>query len=60
MRAWFSVALVLELAGFEAAAQDAPKLFEQRCALCHGGDGSGSDRGPALARSRQAPRSFEG
>src|ERR1035438_6810972 len=33
-------------------APDAMKLYEQRCAVCHGDDASGSDRGPALARSR--------
>ena len=31
---------------------DAMKLYEQRCAVCHGDDASGSDRGPALSRSR--------
>src|SRR5438445_13857276 len=25
------------------------KTFEQRCALCHGGDGEGGERGPAIA-----------
>jgi len=39
--AWFSMA------------QDARMLFEQRCAPCHGNDAAGSDRGPALARSRR-------
>src|ERR1035438_10116310 len=33
-------------------APDAMKLYEQRCAVCHGDDASGSDRGPSLSRSR--------
>lgn len=32
---------------------DAAKLYQQRCAACHGDDASGSDRGPALSRSRR-------
>jgi len=28
-------------------------LFAQRCAVCHGGEGGGSDRGPALAGNRR-------
>jgi len=32
---------------------DGAKLYEQRCAICHGDDASGSDRGPALSRSRR-------
>jgi len=32
---------------------DAMKLYEQRCAACHGDDALGSDRGPALSRSRR-------
>ena len=39
-----------------AVAQSTPdplKLYAQRCAACHGDDASGSDRGPALTRSRR-------
>jgi PQQ-dependent dehydrogenase (methanol/ethanol family) len=30
------------------------QLFVQRCAICHGDSGGGSDRGPALAANRRA------
>src|SRR5579872_7267383 len=39
-----------------ALAQSQPRpeqSFSQRCASCHGDDASGSDRAPALARSRR-------
>ena len=56
---WLRVALPLVLPALFA--QDRPaqhqlsaeQLFSQRCAACHGEDASGSDRGPALARSRR-------
>jgi PQQ-dependent dehydrogenase (methanol/ethanol family) len=35
-----------------ACAQTPAALFSERCALCHGQDGSGTDRGPALKRTR--------
>jgi len=37
---------------FVACAQTPEALFSERCALCHGQDGSGTDRGPALKRTR--------
>jgi PQQ-dependent dehydrogenase (methanol/ethanol family) len=47
----FPVALGTALA--QSAPPDAAKLFAQRCAVCHGDDATGSDRGPALSRSRR-------
>lgn len=35
-----------------ACAQTPAALFSERCAICHGPDGSGTDRGPALAKTR--------
>ena len=42
-------ALLLGLAAVSMA-QDAPgkKTFETRCVLCHAGDGTGTDRAPAI------------
>src|SRR5512143_1301192 len=34
-----------------AAAQD--PLFTEKCAVCHGGEAKGGDRGPALANNRR-------
>lgn len=41
--------LLLLLAAVSAA-QDAPgkKTYETRCVLCHAGDGTGTDRAPAI------------
>jgi mono/diheme cytochrome c family protein len=36
-----------------SAGRNPQQLFSERCAACHGEDASGSDRGPALARSRR-------
>jgi mono/diheme cytochrome c family protein len=39
---------------FGAASWAAPDpLFTQNCAVCHGADATGGDRGPALANSRR-------
>lgn len=43
----------LRLAHAQSTPPDAAKVFEQRCAACHGSDAAGTDRGPALARSRR-------
>ena len=51
MRTRYLVALLL-IPG-RLPAQEAAKLFAQRCAACHAEDASGSDRGPALALSRR-------
>jgi PQQ-dependent dehydrogenase (methanol/ethanol family) len=45
--------LVTGIALAQSGPPDAAKLYEQRCAACHGADASGSDRGPALSRSRR-------
>src|ERR1700744_6357938 len=51
MRIWI-VSGVLFFYTLAAAAQTAPSagstLFENRCSLCHGGDGSGGGRAPSL------------
>ena len=41
------------MVGTAFAQNPAAALYSQRCAACHGEDASGSDRGPALARSRR-------
>ena len=48
------VFFVFLLAFVPALAADSatPQLFTQKCGVCHGGDATGSDRGPALANSR--------
>jgi PQQ-dependent dehydrogenase (methanol/ethanol family) len=45
--------VVMGVAAAQSGPPDAAKLYEQRCASCHGDDASGSDRGPALSRSRR-------
>jgi PQQ-dependent dehydrogenase (methanol/ethanol family) len=55
-RGWLSrlaLPLVMGAALAQPAPPDAAKLYEQRCAACHGDDASGTDRGPALSRSRR-------
>src|SRR5882672_1649734 len=50
-------ALIVLVAGFLAGGEGASaqslesgrKTFEQRCALCHGADGEGGEKGPAIA-----------
>ena len=37
------------LAGHEQARAGGAKLFQQRCATCHGADGRGTKKAPALA-----------
>ncbi|HVS52874.1 MAG TPA: PQQ-binding-like beta-propeller repeat protein [Opitutaceae bacterium] len=44
---------VLLLAVPAFAAQDAHSLFADRCGVCHGGDATGTDRGPALLNNRR-------
>jgi len=48
-----AVPLLLGLVLAQTGPTDAAKLYGQRCAACHGDDASGSDRGPALSRSRR-------
>ena len=48
-----AVPLLLGLMLAQTGPPDAAKLYGQRCAACHGDDASGSDRGPALSRSRR-------
>jgi PQQ-dependent dehydrogenase (methanol/ethanol family) len=58
-REWLLAAMPLMTPALLAQAQSvrspvqAEQLFSQHCAVCHGVDAAGSDRGPALARSRQ-------
>ena len=51
MRVWH-LALLLSVSVLTAQAQektdDGSAIFESRCAVCHGGDGSGGDRAPSL------------
>src|SRR5271170_2392697 len=47
----FGVVIVL-IAG-AALAQDRRQMFVDRCGVCHGADGHGSERGPNLANSRR-------
>jgi PQQ-dependent dehydrogenase (methanol/ethanol family) len=44
--------VVVGIALAQSEPPDAAKLYAQRCAACHGDDALGSDRGPALSRSR--------
>jgi len=51
----FCFALILVAAGLYA--QDAPpgrRVFEDRCARCHGADGNGGELGPAIANRLRA------
>jgi PQQ-dependent dehydrogenase (methanol/ethanol family) len=56
---WLRVALPVVLPALFAqepparSPVSAKQVFSQRCAACHGEDAAGSDRGPALARSRR-------
>src|SRR5262245_46794557 len=47
-----AVAALLPLAVAQAQ-KTAEQVFTQQCALCHGADAAGTDRGPELARSRR-------
>src|SRR4051794_17323036 len=40
-------------AAFSVAADDAHQLFVDKCGVCHGGDATGSDRGPGLTNNRR-------
>jgi len=51
--AGLAIPLVIGTALAQSPPPDAARLYEQRCAACHGNDASGSDRGPALSRSRR-------
>jgi len=56
--AGFALSVVIGIAAAQSAPPGAAKLYSQRCAACHGDDATGTDRGPALARSRHLrPRS---
>ena len=53
---WLPILALLAAMGVTPAQTgppDAAKLYEQHCSACHGDDASGSDRGPALSRSRR-------
>ena len=47
----FSVAI---FAGSAAIAQTGAQEFRSRCAACHGGDGNGGERGPAIVTRLRA------
>jgi alcohol dehydrogenase (cytochrome c) len=52
MRMRVAAAVFASCLALAAQAQDleaGKKLFEQRCSLCHGGDGNGGDIGPPIA-----------
>src|SRR5258706_9313063 len=49
----FMLAGVSGLAFGQATPPRAEQIFAQRCAACHGEDALGTDRGPALSRSRR-------
>ena len=55
MRVHWLIPLALIGVVGSAAAQNpsAEQLFSEHCAACHGDDAAGTDRGPALARSRE-------
>jgi len=58
MRVNWIVGLAVASTRCAASAQSPPpetaeKLYAQHCAVCHADDATGSDRGPALARSRR-------
>ena len=46
----FAAILLLAL---NAPAQDVRALYDQQCAVCHGSDGRGTERGPNLTNSRR-------
>ena len=47
-RTWSLIVAVACLGiGTEALAVDAPKLFSEKCAVCHGAKGEGTPTGPA-------------
>ena len=56
---WLRVVLPVMLVAISSHPQSVPpqpsaeQIFSQRCAACHGEDAAGSDRGPALTRSRR-------
>jgi mono/diheme cytochrome c family protein len=45
--------LIVFLMAGAAFAQDRRQMFVDRCGVCHGADGHGSERGPNLANSRR-------
>jgi len=55
---WASSSLSARAQGQPQAAEteQAPALFVQTCALCHGADARGTDRGPSLANSASIQR----
>jgi PQQ-dependent dehydrogenase (methanol/ethanol family) len=57
---FFSLALCTSLSAAQnASAVHTPEPFGQNCAVCHGGDGEGTDRAPALTNSRHLRGSSE-
>ncbi len=47
------LAVLFVLASSASFAADIRQMFVQNCAICHGSEAGGSDRGPALRNSRQ-------
>lgn len=47
---FFTFLMAVSLVAQEKSAR---QLFEQRCAICHGADAGGTDRGPALMGNRR-------
>src|ERR1022692_4805482 len=45
--------IAIPMAAACCLAQDAKQLFIKNCAICHGADAGGSDRGPTLAGNRR-------
>jgi len=64
MKRWTIAILLIQLAAFQAPAQSAggtdsqqaEKQFSQLCAGCHGEDGVGGERAPALVNNRELRR----
>jgi len=52
--AWILLAAAWLWLSFQARAQElsAERQFAKLCAVCHGADASGADRGPALVNNR--------
>src|ERR1022692_3493961 len=53
LRRSITVAALLPIFSSLCVAQDTKQLFVKNCAICHGADAGGSDRGPALTNNRR-------